>query len=131
MAVITSSRSGAVDGAGVPQSVFAAPASSRETAPGGFEDLVEYGAAGRAPSPELASRRYQAAASGYDLWTVAADVYRQRAVETLAPALGSVVLDVGCGTGLNFGRAGVGDRSARAPDRDRPQLGHARARASG
>jgi demethylmenaquinone methyltransferase/2-methoxy-6-polyprenyl-1,4-benzoquinol methylase len=43
-------------------------------------------------------------AAGYDLRTAFGQPYRDRAVKMLGPAAGSVVLDVGCGTGLNFAR---------------------------
>ncbi|HUA46145.1 MAG TPA: methyltransferase domain-containing protein [Solirubrobacteraceae bacterium] len=81
---------------------FAAPGSSRENARGEFEALGEGGAGGRAPRRALAARRYREVASGYDVSTAAWQAYRDRAVEVLAPASGSVVLDMGCGTGLNF-----------------------------
>jgi SAM-dependent methyltransferase len=100
-----SSPPGVANSAGVSAPGFAAPGSSRENGSGEFEGLVAGWAAGRAPSRALAARRYREVASGYDVWTAAGQVYRDRAVEMLAPASGSVVLDVGCGTGLNF--AGV------------------------
>jgi demethylmenaquinone methyltransferase/2-methoxy-6-polyprenyl-1,4-benzoquinol methylase len=53
------------------------------------------------PSGRWTEQRYPVAA-GYDLCTAFGQPYRDRAVKTLAPAAGSVVLDVGCGTGLNF-----------------------------
>lgn len=102
LAVVTSSPPGVADGAGVPGPGFAAPTSSRENARGEFEPQGDRGPAGHAPSRALAARHYRAVASGYDAWTAAGQAYRERAVEMLAPASGSVVLDVGCGTGLNF-----------------------------
>jgi Methyltransferase domain len=101
-AVVTSSLPGVADGAGVLGPGFAAPTSSCENARGEFEPQGDRGPAGRAPRGALAARHYRAVASGYDAWTAAGQAYRERAVETLAPASGSVVLDVGCGTGLNF-----------------------------
>ncbi len=102
LAVVTSSPPDVADGAGVPGPGFAAPTSSRENAPGEFEPSIDRWAARRAPSRALAARHYRAVASGYDAWTAAGQAYRERAVEMLAPASGSVVLDMGCGTGLNF-----------------------------
>lgn len=102
MSVVKNSPPDFANGAGAPRPGFAAQASSGENGSGGFEPLVDDWAAGREPSRVLAARRYREVASGYDVWTAAGQAYRGRAVETLAPASGSVVLDVGCGTGLNF-----------------------------
>jgi demethylmenaquinone methyltransferase/2-methoxy-6-polyprenyl-1,4-benzoquinol methylase len=55
-----------------------------------------------APNRRLALERYEKVAPGYDLFTAGGRTYRERAVEKLAPARSSVVLDVGCGTGLSF-----------------------------
>lgn len=102
MAVVTNSPPGVANDVGVPQPKVAVPASSRENARGEFDAPVGSWAAGRAPSRALAAQRYREVACGYDVWTAAGQAHRQRAVEMLAPASGSVVLDVGCGTGLNF-----------------------------
>lgn len=57
-----------------------------------------------APAPDRARalERYGAVAGDYDALTASGDAYRRRAVERLAPRGGEVVLDVGCGTGLNL-----------------------------
>jgi demethylmenaquinone methyltransferase/2-methoxy-6-polyprenyl-1,4-benzoquinol methylase len=86
----------------VPPPGFAAPLPPREDTQGGPEQPVARWSVAREPSRTLAAQRYRDVAPGYDAWTAAWQSYRQRAVETLAPAAGSVVLDVGCGTGLNF-----------------------------
>ena len=86
----------------MPHHGYAAAASSHENERGDFEPQVGRSGSGRAPSPALAARRYREVAAGYDVWTAPGQAYRQRAVQMLAPPLGSVVLDVGCGTGSNF-----------------------------
>jgi SAM-dependent methyltransferase len=65
-----------------------------------------------APDPRLALERYQRLAAAYDRRTLAGAPYRRRTVEALAPAPGMTVLDVGCGTGLNFAllEQGIGPR---------------------
>jgi SAM-dependent methyltransferase len=55
-----------------------------------------------APRPEEALRRYRARAASYDAWTSAGQAYRDATVSRLELPPGAVVLDVGCGTGLNF-----------------------------
>jgi demethylmenaquinone methyltransferase/2-methoxy-6-polyprenyl-1,4-benzoquinol methylase len=63
-----------------------------------------------APDPLLARERYRALAGDYDVRTVAGQPYRRRTVQRLAAQPGEVILDVGCGTGLNFCQleAGIG-----------------------
>jgi ubiquinone/menaquinone biosynthesis C-methylase UbiE len=56
----------------------------------------------QAPNEELSRAKYRHHAGGYDHYSVAATPLRQIAISTLAPLPGEVVLDVGCGTGLNF-----------------------------
>jgi SAM-dependent methyltransferase len=102
LAVVTGSSPGLANTAGVPPPGFAAPLPPREDTCGEPERPIASWAVAREPSQVLAARHYRDVAPGYDAWTVAWQAYRQRAVETLAPAAGSVVLDVGCGTGLNF-----------------------------
>jgi len=63
-------------------------------------------------APDLASAlgRYSSLAATYDLRTAAGDRYRDQTVARLAPRTGEAILDVGCGTGLNFAllEAGLG-----------------------
>jgi ubiquinone/menaquinone biosynthesis C-methylase UbiE len=60
------------------------------------------GPAGGAPDRDRALARYHDVADDYDLLTAAGGLYRRRAVAALCLRPGEVVLDVGCGTGLNF-----------------------------
>lgn len=90
---------------------LAARVSSREIGRRVFGALGDDRVAFPAPSPSLAMRRYREIARDYDVWTAAGQAFRDRAVEKLAPVPGSVVLDVGCGTGLNF----VGIQAAIGP----------------
>ena len=70
------------------------------------------GPAAGAPDRDRALARYHRVAADYDLLTAAGDRYRRRAVAALGLRPGEVVLDVGCGTGLNFAplAAAVGER---------------------
>ena len=54
------------------------------------------------PDRVLALARYRDLADGYDVRTATGDPYRRQTVDRLAPMPGEVILDVGCGTGLNF-----------------------------
>jgi demethylmenaquinone methyltransferase/2-methoxy-6-polyprenyl-1,4-benzoquinol methylase len=74
---------------------------SREIGRLAFGPIVDVMAT-REPSRRLAVQRYRAVAPGYDHRTAVGQPYREMPVARLAPAPGSVVLDVGCGTGLNF-----------------------------
>jgi SAM-dependent methyltransferase len=58
--------------------------------------------AAAAPDPLRARERYAALAQAYDVRTAAGQPYRRRAVERVAARPGEVIIDVGCGTGLNF-----------------------------
>ncbi len=102
MAVATSSGPPGVEGTESVRSGLAAGASVRRIEPRVLEPVGFSRRRARAPSPSLAVQRYRKAARGYELWTAFGQAYRQAAVEQLAPAWGSTVLDVGCGTGLNF-----------------------------
>lgn len=54
------------------------------------------------PDRRRSLQRYAAMAEAYDESTRGGDYYRRQAVARLAPLPGEVILDVGCGTGLNF-----------------------------
>jgi SAM-dependent methyltransferase len=54
------------------------------------------------PDRQRSLTRYAALAETYHQRTAAGDYYRRQAVARLAPSPGEVILDVGCGTGLNF-----------------------------
>jgi SAM-dependent methyltransferase len=56
----------------------------------------------RSPDRFVALERYRHLAPTYDVRTATGAGYRRRTVEHLGPARGEVILDVGCGTGLNF-----------------------------
>ena len=47
-------------------------------------------------------RRYRGRAARYDTWTAAGQAYRDATVRRLELTPGAVVLDIWCGTGLNF-----------------------------
>jgi ubiquinone/menaquinone biosynthesis C-methylase UbiE len=57
---------------------------------------------GRRPDRERALAGYRDLADEYDVLTASGEPYRRRAVRALALKPGEVVLDVGCGTGLNL-----------------------------
>jgi protein-L-isoaspartate O-methyltransferase len=54
------------------------------------------------PDRRRSLERYGAMADAYDDRTCGGHYYRRQAVARLAPMSGEVILDVGCGTGLNF-----------------------------
>jgi SAM-dependent methyltransferase len=54
------------------------------------------------PDRQRSLERYGALAETYHQRTVLADHFRRLAVDRLAPLPGEIILDVGCGTGLNF-----------------------------
>jgi demethylmenaquinone methyltransferase/2-methoxy-6-polyprenyl-1,4-benzoquinol methylase len=55
------------------------------------------------PDRHRALESYGALAGTYDTRTAAGAPYRLQTVRALAPVRGEAILDVGCGTGLNFG----------------------------
>lgn len=59
-------------------------------------------AGGPGPDLDIALERYRNLAETYDRLTEWAAPYRKRAIEALGLTKGEVVVDVGCGTGLNF-----------------------------
>ncbi len=70
----------------------------------GWAGLAGAGMPVGAPSRRRALDSYRAVAAEYDRRTDFGEPYRRQAVESLAPTPGEVVLDAGCGTGLNFER---------------------------
>ena len=86
-------------GAAVARALTAVP---RGLARRGAAPLIGRIAAVGPPSPLRALERYGALADTYDLRTAAGQPYRRLTVDRLAPTPGEVILDVGCGTGLNF-----------------------------
>ncbi|HWE13246.1 MAG TPA: methyltransferase domain-containing protein [Solirubrobacteraceae bacterium] len=57
-----------------------------------------------APDCQRSLEHYAGLADTYHVKTVGGNHYRRQAVARLAPVRGEVILDVGCGTGLNFAR---------------------------
>ena len=55
-----------------------------------------------APDPQRSLERYNSLAGSYHQRTFVGDHYRRETVARLAPLPGEVILDIGCGTGLNF-----------------------------
>jgi len=90
------------------RSVIAAGAAARRalgSVPGGLARRgvpIAGRVAAAAPDPLLARERYRTLAQSYDVRTLAGEPYRRKTVERLAAKPGDVVVDVGCGTGLNF-----------------------------
>jgi SAM-dependent methyltransferase len=56
-----------------------------------------------APDRQRSLESYGEMAGRYHQRTASGDHYRRQAVTRLAPQPGEVILDIGCGTGLNFG----------------------------
>lgn len=54
------------------------------------------------PDPQRALHHYDARAETYQRRTVGGDYFRRQTVQRLAPMPGEIILDVGCGVGLNF-----------------------------
>jgi SAM-dependent methyltransferase len=65
-----------------------------------------------APDQQRSLKSYGSLAATYHRRTAMGDHYRRQAVARLAPLPGEVILDVGCGTGLNFAaiRNAIGPR---------------------
>jgi SAM-dependent methyltransferase len=63
---------------------------------------VRQAVAGAAPDRVRALGHYGAMAPSYELRTASGDHWRRELVSSLAPQLGEVILDIGCGTGRNF-----------------------------
>jgi ubiquinone/menaquinone biosynthesis C-methylase UbiE len=85
-------------GATVRRAISAAP---KEVARHG-SPLIDRLVATGGPDRLHALEQYRQLARSYDTRTSAGAPYRRRTVERLAPAPGEVIVDVGCGTGLNF-----------------------------
>jgi SAM-dependent methyltransferase len=84
-----------------------------------------------APRPLVALERYRSLAHAYDGATATGEPYRRQTVETLAPLPGETVVEVGCGTGLNFElvQRGIGSGGRLLGVDPSPEmLEHARAR---
>jgi SAM-dependent methyltransferase len=86
-------------GAAIARVVATAPS---DVVHSGVRPLLGRLAAAGPPSPALALERYSVLAGTYDQRTLAGEPYRRRMVDRLAGTPGEVILDVGCGTGLNF-----------------------------
>jgi SAM-dependent methyltransferase len=86
-------------GAGIVRAVATAP---RDVVRSGVGPLLSRITAAGPPSPRLALDRYSVLAGTYDQRTLAGEPYRRLMVDRLAATPGEVILDVGCGTGLNF-----------------------------
>jgi SAM-dependent methyltransferase len=83
------------------------------------------------PDPLLARERYRSLARSYDVRTAAGKPYRYATVQRLAARPGELIIDVGCGTGLNFAQlqAVIGPRGRLIGIDPCPQmLAEARAR---
>ena len=113
-------------GAAVGRTVGGLPGALARRAP-----LVGRVLPGGSPDPRLALERYRTLADAYDSATGTGGPYRKQTVEALAPLPGETVLEVGCGTGLNFGdvqqRIGPAGRLVGL-DPSPEMLGHARER---
>ena len=93
-----------------------------------------FGSSSEAPNPSLVMERYGAQARSYDLVTAAGEPYRLQTVDRLDPMPGEVIVDVGCGTGLNFPpiEEGIGRRGLLlGVDLSAEMLAKARQRADG
>jgi demethylmenaquinone methyltransferase/2-methoxy-6-polyprenyl-1,4-benzoquinol methylase len=91
-----------------PRSTFAAAAAARGVLGGAAGRLARRSVplasrvATAAPDPPLARESYRTLAEFYDVRTLAGQPYRRQAVRRLGASRGETILDIGCGTGLNF-----------------------------
>jgi ubiquinone/menaquinone biosynthesis C-methylase UbiE len=88
------------------------------------------------PDADVSRERYRAIAAAYDERTAAGASYRRRSVLALAPRRGERIVDVGCGTGLNFAlvEEGIGPGGTLIAVDASPEMlerAHARVRQNG